>query len=396
MRVLVPNLGSTSLKYKLLEFPGERERAAGRLERIGRPGGDAPSYRAAIDRVLREAGDVDAVGFKAVHAGPEFRGSFRVDPRLIAALSAYKAAAPLHNGIYIEGIEEFRRQRPDLPLVAVLETGFHSTIPAHASTYGLPAEWRESFGIRRYGFHGASHRSVAERLPGLLGVDGARLRAVSCHLGGSSSICAIRGGRSVDTTMGFSPQSGLENATRHGDLDAFAVLYLMDRLDLSPSEMRERLVRSGGLAALSQIPGGDVRDIEGAAARHDAHAKLAVDVLAYQARKTIGAYAAAMGGLDALCFTGGIGENSAQLRRRICAGLEFLSIALDPGKNASAVPDCRIDRRSAKVACLVLAAQEELVVGREVYRLLGRPAGATAQSGQEEDALGQRDQGDHH
>ncbi len=372
MRVLVPNLGSTSLKYKLLEFPSEREAAAGRLERIGRPGGDAPSYRAAINQVLRDAGEVDAVGFKAVHAGPDFCGSFRIDQALIAALSDYEAAAPLHNGIYIEGIEEFRRQRPGLPLVAVMETGFHSTMPAHASTYGLPEEWREGFGIRRYGFHGASHRSVAERLPGLLGVDGAGLRAVSCHLGGSSSMCAIRGGRSVDTTMGFSPQSGLENATRHGELDAFAALYLMERLDLSPAEMRQRLVKFGGLAGLSRIPGGDVRDIEAAAAKGDAHAELALDVFAYQVRKTIGAYAAAMGGLDALSFTGGIGENSAKLRRRICEGLEFLSIALDPDKNSNPVPDCRIDRHDATVACLVLAAQEELVVGREVYRLLGR------------------------
>ena len=372
MRVLVPNLGSTSLKYKLLEFPSEREFAAGRLERIGRPGGDAPSYRAAIHQVLQDVGDIDAVGFKAVHAGPEFCGTFRIDQSLIAALSEYEAAAPLHNGIYIEGIEEFRSQRPDLPLVAVMETGFHSSMPSHACTYGLPEDWRERFGIRRYGFHGASHRSVAERLPGLLGVDGSNLRAVSCHLGGSSSMCAIHGGRSVDTTMGFSPQSGLENATRHGELDAFAALYLMDHLQLSTAEMRERLVNSGGLAGLSKIPGGDVRDIEDGAANGDVDAKLALEVFVYQVRKTIGAYAAAMGGLDVLVFTGGIGENAAGLRQRICAGLEFLSIALDPAKNANPVPDCRIDRSDAKVACLILAAQEELVVGREVYRLLSQ------------------------
>lgn len=372
MRVLVPNLGSTSLKYKLLDFPAERELAAGRLERIGRPGGDAPGYRAAIDRVLRDAGQIDAVGFKAVHAGPEFCGTFRIDRSLLAALREYEPVAPLHNGIYIEGIEEFRSQRPDLPLVAVMETGFHSTMPARASTYGLPEEWREGFGIRRYGFHGASHRSVAERLPGFLGVDGASLRAVSCHLGGSSSMCAICGGHSVDTTMGFSPQSGLENATRHGELDAFAALYLMDRVQLSAAEMRERLVQSGGLAGLSGIPGGDVRDIEDAASKGDARAELALEVFVYQVRKTIGAYAAAMGGLDALVFTGGIGENAAGLRQRICAGLEFLSIALDPDKNSNPVPDCRIERPGATVACLVLAAQEELVVGREVYRLLGR------------------------
>ncbi len=370
MRVLVPNLGSTSLKFKLFEFPDELELAAGRLERIGRPHGDAPNYRQAIDGVLREAGEVDAVGFKAVLAGPDYCGTFLVDEPLLAALAEFEPAAPLHNGIYLEGIREFRAQRPDLPLVAVMETGFHRTMPAWASTYGLPAEWRHDHGVRRYGFHGASHRSVSERLPDLLGVGTAGLRAVSCHLGGSSSICAIQNGQSIDTTMGFSPQSGLENATRHGELDAFAALFLMDRLGLTAAEMRERLVQEGGLAGLSGIPGGDLRDIEAAAAGGDANAELALAVFAYQVRKTIGAYAAAMGGLDVLSFTGGIGENAATLRERICSGLEFLGVRLDPDSNARAVPDCQIGHAGANVACMVLAAQEELVVGREVYRLL--------------------------
>ena len=372
MRVLVPNLGSTSLKFKLLEFPSERQLAAGRMERIGRPGGDAASYREAIGSVLREVGSVDAVGFKAVHAGPSYRGTFPVDDSLLAALEEYEPAAPLHNGIYLEGIREFRALRPGLPLVAVMETGFHGTVPDHASTYGLPEQWRRDFGIRRYGFHGASHRSIGERVPKFLRSETSGLRTISCHLGGSSSICAIRDGRSCDVTMGFSPQTGLENATRHGELDPFAVLFLMERLGLTVSEMRRRLVSDGGLAGLSGIAGGDVRDIEEAAADGDRDAELALAVFAYQIRKTIGAYAAAMGGLDALAFTGGIGENSAPLRERVCNGLEFLGIELDPAKNAAAVPDCRIGRSRSVVACLVLAAQEEAVVGREVYRLLSR------------------------
>ena len=370
MRVLVPNLGSTSLKFRLLRFPDERQLAAGRMQRIGRPGGDASSYREAISRVLGEVGAVDAVGFKAVHGGPRYRGTFRVDAGLVAALEEFEPAAPLHNGIYLEGVRQFRALRPQLELVAVLETGYHTSMPDRASAYGVPAAWRDAHGIRRYGFHGASHRWVGERVPTLLGIEGAGLRTVSCHLGGSSSICAIRDGRSCDVSMGFSPQTGLENATRHGDLDPFAVLFLMDRLGLNTGQMRELLVRNGGLAGLSGIAGGDVRDIEAAAAAGNPAAELALSVFAYQVRKTIGSFAAAMSGLDAVAFTGGIGENSVALRARICHGLEFLGIELDPEKNASAVPDCGIAREASQVACVVLRAQEELVVGREVYRLL--------------------------
>lgn len=370
MRVLVPNLGSTSLKFQLLEFPGEKLLAAGRIERIGRPGGEVASYPEAIRSVLGEVGDIDAAGFKAVHAGLDYRGTFRVDDGLLAAMEQYAPAAPLHNAIYLEGIRQFRSLCPGLPLVAVMETGYHSTIPDHASTYGIPEGWRREHGIRRYGFHGASHRSIGERVPPLLGVGRRGLRTISCHLGGSSSICAIRDGSSFDVSMGFSPQTGLENATRHGELDPFAVLFLMDRLGISAAEMRETLVTDGGLAALSGIRGGDVRDIEAAARAGSAAAELALAVFAYQAKKTIGAFAAAMGGLDALAFTGGIGENSAGLRETVCDGLEFLGIGLDPERNAAAVPDCRIDRGKGGVACLVLAAREEIVVGREVYRLL--------------------------
>lgn len=371
MRILVPNLGSTSLKFKLLEYPGETELDAGRMQRIGRPGGDAPSYREAIRQVLERVGEVDSVGFKAVHAGPRFRGTYLADDDLLSALEEFAPAAPLHNRIYLEGIREFRALRPGLALVAVLETGFHRTIPDEAVSYGVPAEWRSQHGIRRYGFHGASHGWIATRVPEVLGHGPEGLRLVSCHLGGSSSLCAISDGRSRDVSMGFSPQSGVENATRHGELDPFAVLYLMDRLDLDTARMRERLVGEGGLAGLSGVPGGDVRDIEASAARGRSRAALALSVFAYQVRKTIGAFAAAMGGLDALAFTGGIGENSVAMRRRICRDLEFLGVELDGDRNGSAVPDCLISRESAQVECLVVAAQEELVVGREVFRLLG-------------------------
>lgn len=370
MNILIPNLGSTSLKYQIIEFPSERVLARGRIERIGQNGGDAASYREAIERVLDLPQKVDAVGFKAVHAGPDYLGSFRVDDGLLSALRQFEPAAPLHNGIYLSAMETFRELRPDLPLVAVLETGFHRSMPEYASRYGVPSAWVSEYGVRKYGFHGASHRYVSQRVPELIGKPGHGLRLVSCHLGGSSSICAIRGGKSIDVTMGFSPQSGLENATRHGDLDAFAVLYMMDRLDLPTSEMRRQLLREGGLAGISGIAGGDVRDIEKAAAAGSAAAQLALDTFAYQIRKTIGAYAAAMGGIDALAFTGGIGENSARLRAMCCDGLRFLGIRLDPVHNVTGEGDRIVSYDGESVTVVVLATNEELIVARETVSAL--------------------------
>jgi acetate kinase len=245
-------------------------------------------------------------------------------------------------------------------------------MPEYAARYGVPPEWREKSGIRRYGFHGASHQYIGERTAAVLGWPVAGLRTVSCHLGGSSSICAIQGGRSVDTTMGFSPQSGLENATRHGDLDVFAVLYMMDKEKWDAAEVRNQLTRDGGLAGLSGIPGGDVRDIEKAAAEGNADACLALEVFAYQVKKTIGAYAAAMGGLDAVAFTGGIGENSARLRALCCAGLEFLGIRLDAALNESGSGDRVLTLEGAPVAVLALGTNEELIVARRAFRCLGK------------------------
>ncbi len=369
MRILVPNLGSTSLKYQLIEFPGERVLAKGCLERIGRPLGDAASYREAIEKTLAAGEAPDGVGFKAVHAGPHYRGTFRVDDGLLAALREYEPAAPLHNGIYLSGIGVFHELRPDLPLVAVLETGFHRTIPEHAAIYGVPQAWRREYGIQRYGFHGASHRYISGRAAEFLGRDAAELRVISCHLGGSSSICAIKGGRSADVTMGFSPQSGLENATRHGDLDPFAVLFLMDRLGWSTEQAREHLLCEGGLAGVSGIAGGDLRDLQAASEKGSESAALALETFAYQIRKTIGAYAAAMAGVDAVVFTGGIGENSSWLRARALEGLGFLGIEIDVAKNREA-GDRAVSPAGAAVDVLVLATNEEIVVARETAKLL--------------------------
>ena len=370
MNILVPNLGSTSLKYQLIEFPSEKVLAKGRFERIGQRGGDAPSHREAIQQTLELPASVDAVGFKAVHGGPDYRGSYRVDASLLASMKQYEPAAPLHNGIYLTAMETFQDLRPELPLVAVFETAFHRTMPNYATQYGVPRAWAEQHGVRRYGFHGASHRYVSQRVPEILGKPAQALRVVSCHLGGSSSMCAIDRGKSVDVTMGFSPQSGLENATRHGDLDVFAVLYVMDRLNYSTARVRDELLAGGGLAGLSGIAGGDVRDIEAASQSGSRPAAGALKTFAYQIKKTIGAYAAAMGGIDALAFTAGIGENSARLRALCCDGLGFLGIQLDAAANENGSGDRLISCRGGLVDVLVLATNEELIVARETAALL--------------------------
>jgi acetate kinase len=363
LKILVPNLGSTSLKYQTLDMPSETVVARGRVERV-------MDYAAAVAEV-RSGGDVDAVAFKAVHGGPSYRGTFLVDDNLLRALEAYLPAAPAHNRIYLDAICGFRAALPGVPLVAAFETEFHATMPEHARVYGVPYEWRERHGIEKFGFHGASHEFVAGRVPEMLGRPAAELRIVSCHLGGSSSVCAISGGRSVDTTMGFSPQSGLENATRHGDVDVFAVLYAMEREGWSVDETRRALAGSGGLAGISGIAGGDVRDLMSAADAGDGRAGLALNMFAYGVLKTIGGYAAAMGGVDAVAFTGGIGENSARLRSMCCRGLEFLGVRLDEERNESGSGDRVVSADNADVAVIALATDEELVVARRAWRLLG-------------------------
>src|SRR5947208_1135314 len=261
-------------------MPEELVLARKRMERV-------QDYREAVTQIQTGDITVDAVAFKTVHGGPKYRGTFIVDAGVIAALEEFLPAAPAHNSIYLTAIRAFSEKMPGTPLVAAFETEFHRSLPGHASAYGVPSEWRDS-GIARYGFHGASHQYVGERTAQILARPQAGLRIVSCHLGGSSSLCAIDRGQSVDTTMGFSPQSGLENATRHGDLDVFAVLYMMERHGWSAEEVRCQLAKGGGLAGLSGVDGGDVRDLEAAASAGHRRAAVALDVFVYQGKKTIG------------------------------------------------------------------------------------------------------------
>ncbi|MBZ5563437.1 MAG: hypothetical protein LAP13_13575 [Acidobacteriia bacterium] len=362
MRVLIPNLGSTSLKYQLLETRNEEVLARGKIDRIGgaeslitaweagsaeesRAPAHVPDHRAAI-KILTErlaclsaganqGGGIEAVGFKAVHGGPRYCGTFRVDDDLLAAMQDFAAVAPAHNPIYIQAMQIFRELLRGVPMVAVFETGFHATLPERAYAYGVPQEWREKYDIRRYGFHGASHRC-----------------------------------KSMDTSMGFSPQSGLEQSSRAGDLDPFVVLHLMAKENLSISDVGKILCKRSGLLGISGVSN-DLRDLEEAASQGQRGAAVAIEVFVYEVKKYLGAYAAALGGLDAVAFAGGIGENSWRIREQVCKGLEFLGLRLDEEVNRKpARGDYIISSPGCPVTALVVHINEELIVAREVAKLL--------------------------
>ncbi len=370
LRVLVANIGSTSFKYRLFDMAAERVLAQGRVERIGRAGGDCPDHEAAIGRCLAEligAGkplsalsDLSAVGFKAVHAGP-LTGARPVDDEVLAAMEEYSFFAPAHNPPYVAAMRAFRRAAPGVGLVALFETAFFDRVPESATTYAVPWDWRQELGIRRYGFHGASHRAASERAQALLGRTD--LRHVSCHLGGSSSVAAIRGGVAVDCSFGMSPQSGLPHNDRVGDLDVFAALHVMKRRGLGVDEMARILAGQSGLAGLSGTSG-DVRDLERAADRGDARARLALDVFVDAVRHYLGAFLVRLGGLDVLSFSGGIGENSPRVRAAVCAGLAGLGIELDPETNAQASAEGILSRPANLTKILLIPADEERIVAR--------------------------------
>lgn len=392
MRVLVPNLGSTSLKVQLLDMADETVIARGRVESIGSErsrltfdcdGGEATEevaavagHRAAVEWLLSRLGElehgpadaIEAVGLKAVHGGPGFTDSHVVTDEVLEAMRDFVTVAPAHNAIYVEAIEILRDALPGTPMVAVFETGFHRTIPEQAHLYGVPYEWSEAYGVRRYGFHGSSHRFVSQRVPELLGTACPRL--VSCHLGGSSSVCAVRDGESVDTSFGFSPQSGVEQGTRCGDLDPFVVFRLMERTGKTADEVAQLLCKRSGLLGISGLTG-DLRELEEAAAAGHTRALLAIDVYVHGIRKEIGAFAAVLGGLDALAFAGGIGENSWRIRERVCDGLGFLGVELDPARNRRpGSRDAIVSAPGSPAAVVVVRTNEELVVARETVRVL--------------------------
>jgi acetate kinase len=393
MKILVANLGSTSFKYRLYDMAGSEQLARGGIERIGSPesrcvveiGGRrqektlcVPDHAEAVHQCLsqltdpqngclKDASEVSAIGFKAVHGG-RISGVQRVTPELLAAMEEMIVAAPVHNPAYINAMRLMSEKLPEIPLVAAFETDFHQTIPDRNRYFAIPYEWAEKALVRRYGFHGASHRYIAMRTAELLGPG---LRIISCHLGGSSSLCAIRDGKSVANTMGFSAQSGLPQNNRVGDFDPYALPVIMKYTGKSLEEVLSILTNGSGLLGLSGA-GNDMRDIEKAASEGNARAQLALDVFVADTRRYLGAYLVELGGADVIVFTGGIGENQANFRDAVCANLEELGIVLDTAANNSACGEAKINAPQSRVQVWVIPTNEELVVARLAAQLLSK------------------------
>jgi len=371
MNCLIPNIGSTSFKYRLLAMPEETLLAEGRVERIGQPGSECADYPAAIrkcltaiageGKALRSLAEIDAVGFKVVHAGA-YNTPQLIDDDLLAAMDEFRFMAPAHNPPYIAAIQAFRQELPGVPLVAVIETCPYRFMDEAATTYAVPYEWRTEFGIRRYGFHGASHRSASERTQALLSRN--NLRHISCHLGGSSSVAAFRNGVAIDVSMGASPQSGLPQNNRVGDIDVFAVLHMMKKLRLDPDQMASLLGSRSGLAGISGTSG-DLRDLNEAAAAGNERARLALDVFVRSIRHYLGAFLLNLGGIDVLTFSGGIGENSAEIRAAALKDLSSFGIEIDVGRNRALKGEGEISAPGSRVKVLVIPANEEAIIARE-------------------------------
>jgi acetate kinase len=362
LRVLTVNAGSSSLKLRLLdpddtlagveELPAERGRA------------DAADVAAALARL----GPADAVGHRIVHGGTRFPGPVRLDDEVMAALRSLTALAPLHQPAALAAVDAVRAALPGVPAVACLDTAFHAHLPAAAATYALPRDWRERHQLRRYGFHGLSHAYAARRAAELLGRPVQELRVVTCHLGAGASLAAVAGGRSVDTTMGFTPVEGLVMATRPGTVDPGLLVWLIEHGGHTAGEVSDALEHRCGLLALAGSA--DMRAVLGGCARGDRAATLARDVYLHRLRGLIAAMAAAMDGLDALVFTGGVGERAGEIRLGAAAGLGFLGVAVDADADASAVPDADVSAPDARVRTLVVAAREDLEMAREVRATL--------------------------
>ena len=401
MKILVINAGSSSLKYQLLDPATGELLAKGLCERIGIDGKftykpqlagkqvlDAvdvamPTHSEAIkavmdalvdkdNGVIASMSEIDAVGHRVVHGGEAFSGSVRIDDKVMAALEECIPLAPLHNPANITGIKACMDvMGPDVPQVAVFDTAFHQTMPPKAYIYALPYEYYEKDKVRRYGFHGTSHRYVSQRAAALLGKPIEELKIISCHLGNGSSVAAIDGGKSVDTSMGFTPLAGLPMGTRSGDLDAGILEYLMNKYQLNITEMLSILNKKSGVQGISGVSS-DFRDLESAKQEGNQRAELAMDAFEYGVKKDIGAYAAAMGGVDAIIFTAGVGENSADMRLRMTSGLEYMGVKVDPEKNNCRGKEVDVSAEGATVHTLVIPTNEELMIALDTAEIVGK------------------------
>ena len=398
MKILVINAGSSSLKYQLMDPNTGDVFAKGLCERIGIdgrlthkiPATDAkyefeiamPTHSEAIQAVIdalispvhgviKDMKEIDAVGHRVVHGGETFNQSVRIDEKVMAALEECIPLAPLHNPANITGIKACEAvMGKDVPQVAVFDTAFHQTMPAKAYTYALPYEYYEKDHVRRYGFHGTSHRYVSARAADMLGKPIEALKIITCHLGNGSSVAAVDGGKSVDTSMGFTPLAGVPMGTRAGDLDAGIMEYLMNKYNMDIKEMVSILNKKSGVLGISGVSS-DFRDLSDAAEKGNERAALAVDSFNYAVKKFVGAYAAAMGGVDAIVFTAGVGENSADQRMAIASGLEFMGVKMDEDANKVRGKETVISAADSKVKVLLIPTDEELMIAKDTADIVG-------------------------
>ena len=398
MKVLVINAGSSSLKYQLIDMETEAVLAKGLCERIGIDGhlkhtplvGGKPVFNedialpthseaiaAVIDKltseeygVVKSMSEIDAVGHRVVHGGEKFAKSVVITDEVMQAIEECTPLAPLHNPANIIGIKACQQLMPGVPMVAVFDTAFHQTMPPVAYTYALPYEYYEKDKVRRYGFHGTSHKYVSQRAADMLGKPIEQLKLISCHLGNGSSVTAIDGGKSVDTSMGFTPLAGLPMGTRSGDIDAGILEYLMNKYGMDIKEMVNVLNKKSGVMGVSGVSS-DFRDLEEAFEQGNERAGLAVDMFNYGVKKLIGAYAAAMGGVDAIIFTAGVGENSASQRMAIASGLEFMGVKMDEDANKVRGEERVISAPDSKVTVLLIPTNEELMIAMDTEMLVG-------------------------
>lgn len=375
MRVLVINCGSSSVKYHLIDLNSGSRILSGKVESIGEVQSNYADHEQALEHIVAEIGDnpVDAVGHRVVHGGERFIEPVLIDESVIAEIDACSVDAPLHNPFNLQGISIARNRWPDIAHVAVFDTAFHVRMPRRAREYAIDADVAEKYRIRRFGFHGTSHEYVARIAASALKSDVSQLRMVTLHLGNGASACAVEYGKSTETSMGMTPLEGLVMGSRSGDIDAGALMSLLRSGDFSVPQLDEMLNKKSGLLGLSGI-GNDLRQIEDRAEQGDDRARKAINVFAHRARKYIGAYAAIMGGIDAVVFTGGIGENSATMRRRILQRLEFLGLVVDEDKNNDAsVSDANktlvISDQSSRVRALVVKTDEEMMIATQARRI---------------------------
>ena len=398
MKILVINCGSSSLKYQFIDMENEEVIAKGLAERIGIDGSvlnhqpkgfdkikierPMPTHKEALQTVvdalrdkdygvIKDMGEITAVGHRVVHAGEKFAYSVLLKEEVMDALKECISLAPLHNPPNIMGIEACKQIMPEVPMVGVFDTAFHQTMPKKSYIYPIPYEYYEKYRIRRYGFHGTSHKYVAERAAAMLGKPVEELKIITCHLGNGASITAVKNGISVDTSMGFTPLEGLAMGTRSGNIDAAIIKFLMEKENISVAKADEILNKKSGVLGISGVSS-DFRDIEEAANKGNERAQLALDVYVHYVKKYIGAYAAVMNGVDAIVFTAGLGENSASMRSSICKDMSFLGVELDEAKNNVRGKETDVSKDGSKVRVLLIPTNEELMIARDTAELAGK------------------------